>query len=148
MYACSSFKLIINNECLVYIYSLDFALLVYVTKTRQFHVLQFWQGTGPISPLVVLALLQIWIKKIKDFYEFADIYFPKYCESNRRELISLCTVIHVLIYYFNMIYVEIKSKSLYYGCLGTGPHLVQMLTLIPNLLEVSWNWVKKNKKVF
>ena len=44
VYACSSFKLIINNECLVYIYSLDFALLVYVTKTRQFHVSQFWQG--------------------------------------------------------------------------------------------------------
>ena len=33
MYACYSFKLI-NNECLVYIHSLDFALIVYVTKIR------------------------------------------------------------------------------------------------------------------
>ena len=40
VYACCSFKLIINNECLVYIHSLDFALrlIIYVTKIRQFHV--------------------------------------------------------------------------------------------------------------
>ena len=38
VYACCSFKLIINNECLVYIHSLDFVLIIYVTKIRQFHV--------------------------------------------------------------------------------------------------------------
>ena len=27
-----------SNECLVYIYSLDFALITYVTKIRQFQV--------------------------------------------------------------------------------------------------------------
>ena len=56
VYACCSFKLIINNECLVYFHSLDFALIIYVTKIRQFHVSQLWHGTGPISPFVVLAL--------------------------------------------------------------------------------------------
>mgnify|MGYP003684570481 CR=1 FL=1 len=38
MYACCSFKLIIDNECLVFIHSLGFALIIYVTKIRQFHV--------------------------------------------------------------------------------------------------------------
>ena len=56
VYACCSFKLIINSECLVYIHSLDFAVIIYVTKIRKFHVSQFWHGTGPISPFVVLAL--------------------------------------------------------------------------------------------
>ena len=41
---------------MLYIHSLDFALFIYVTKIRQFHVSQFWHGTGPISPFVVLAL--------------------------------------------------------------------------------------------
>ena len=59
VYACYSFKLIINNDCFVYIYRLDFALIIYVTKIRQFHVLQFWHGTGPISPFVALALCQL-----------------------------------------------------------------------------------------
>ena len=57
VYACCSLKLIIYNECLVYIYSLDFALIISVTKIRQFHVSQFCDGSGPISPFVVLALL-------------------------------------------------------------------------------------------
>ena len=56
VYACCSFKLIINNECLIYIHSLDFALIIYVTKIRQFHVSQIWHGTGPVSLFVVLAL--------------------------------------------------------------------------------------------
>ena len=56
VYACCLFKLYINNECLVYIHSLDFALIIYVTKIRQFHVSQFWHEPGPISPFVVLAL--------------------------------------------------------------------------------------------
>ena len=56
VYACCSFKLINNNEGLVYIHSLDFDRIIYVTKIRQFHVSQFWHGTGPISPFVVLAL--------------------------------------------------------------------------------------------
>ena len=43
-------------ECLVYIHSLDFALIIYVTKISQFHVSQFWHGTGPILPFVVQAL--------------------------------------------------------------------------------------------
>ena len=67
VYACCSFKLIINNECLVYIHSLEFALIIYVTNIRQFHVSQFWHGTGPILPFVVLALwLQLfqWFRKI------------------------------------------------------------------------------------
>ena len=55
-YACCSFKLIIHNECLVYMHSLDFALIIYVTKIRQFHVSQIWHGTGPVSLFVVLAL--------------------------------------------------------------------------------------------
>ena len=43
VYACCSFKLIINNECLVYIHSSDFALIIYGTKItgRQFHVSHF-----------------------------------------------------------------------------------------------------------
>ena len=56
VYACCSFKLIINNECFVYIHSLDFVLIIYVTNIRQFRVSQFWHWTGPISPFVVLAL--------------------------------------------------------------------------------------------
>ena len=56
VYACCSFKLIINNECLIYIHSSDLDLIIYLTKIRQFHVSQFWLGTGPSSPFVVLAL--------------------------------------------------------------------------------------------
>ena len=37
--------LFIQIECLVYIHSFDFALIIYVTKIRQFHVSQFWHGT-------------------------------------------------------------------------------------------------------
>ena len=54
--ACCSLKLIIIEECFVYFLSLDFALIIYVTKVRQFHASQIWHGTGPISPFVVLAL--------------------------------------------------------------------------------------------
>ena len=57
VYACCSFKLIIYNECLVYIHSLDFALIIYVTKSRKILVSQFWHGTGPISPFVVRVTL-------------------------------------------------------------------------------------------
>ena len=55
VYACFSFNLIINNECSVYI---QFGLCsnYLCEKVRQFHVLQFWHGTGPISPFVALAL--------------------------------------------------------------------------------------------
>ena len=56
VYVSYSFKLIINNECLANIHSLDFALIIYVIKIRQFYVSQFWHATGPISPFVVLAL--------------------------------------------------------------------------------------------
>ena len=56
VYACCSFKIIINNECLIYIHRLDIFLIIYVTKIIQFHVSQFWHETGPISPFVVLAL--------------------------------------------------------------------------------------------
>ena len=59
VHACCSFKLIINNECLVFIHSLDFALIIYVTKIRQFHISQFWNGTGPILPFLVLALFEL-----------------------------------------------------------------------------------------
>ena len=58
VHACCSFKLIIDNECLVFIHSLGFALIIYATKIRQFYVSQFWHGTGPISPFVVLALIE------------------------------------------------------------------------------------------
>ena len=54
--ACCSLKLIIINECFVYIHSLDFARIIYVTKIRQLHVSQIWHGTGQISPFMVLAL--------------------------------------------------------------------------------------------
>ena len=47
-----------KNVNLVYIHSLDFALIIYVTKIRQFQVSQFSHGTGPILPFVVLALSQ------------------------------------------------------------------------------------------
>ena len=50
VYTCCSYKLIINNECLVYIHRLYFALIIYVTKIRQFYVSQSCHGTGPISP--------------------------------------------------------------------------------------------------
>ena len=56
VYACCLFKIIINNECLVCIHSLDFALIIYVSKIIQIQFLQFWHGTGPILPFVVLAL--------------------------------------------------------------------------------------------
>ena len=56
VYAFCSFKFIINNECLVNIHSLDFALIIYATKIIQFHVSQFWHGSGSVSPFVVLAL--------------------------------------------------------------------------------------------
>ena len=41
---------------MVYIHSLDFPLIIYVTKNGQFHISLFWSATGSISPLVVLAL--------------------------------------------------------------------------------------------
>ena len=56
VYACCSFNSIIYNNFSVYIHSLDFPLIIYVTKIGQFHVSQFWSATGPISPFVVLAL--------------------------------------------------------------------------------------------
>ena len=37
-YAYCSSKLIVNNECLVYVYSLDFPLIIHVTKIVRFHV--------------------------------------------------------------------------------------------------------------
>ena len=55
LHAVHSNELSTMNEFL-YIHSLDFALIIYVTKIRQFHVSQFWHETGPISPFVVLAL--------------------------------------------------------------------------------------------
>ena len=56
MYACCSFKIIINNEYLVCIHSLDFVLIIHVSKIIQIQYLQIWHGTGPILPFVVLAL--------------------------------------------------------------------------------------------
>ena len=38
VYACCSCKSIINYECLVYIHSLDFPLIIYARKIRQFHI--------------------------------------------------------------------------------------------------------------
>ena len=38
VYASCSCKSIINKECLVYIHSLGFPLIIYVTKTGQFHI--------------------------------------------------------------------------------------------------------------
>ena len=35
--ACCSCKLIINNECLVYVYSLEFPLIIYLTEIGHFH---------------------------------------------------------------------------------------------------------------
>ena len=52
MYACCSFKFIINNKFLVYIHILDSALIIFVTKIRQFPVSKFWH----VSSFVVLAL--------------------------------------------------------------------------------------------
>ena len=46
IYACCSFNSIIYNDCSVYIDSLDFPLIIYVTKIKQFHVSQFWHGTA------------------------------------------------------------------------------------------------------
>ena len=62
VYACWSFLLINNNEFVVYIHSLDFALIIYVTKIRQFHISWFWQATGLISSFVVrlkISMIQI-----------------------------------------------------------------------------------------
>ena len=69
VYAWCSFKLIINNECLVYIHSLDFVIIIHETKIRQFHVSQFWHVTGPILPFVVLALCRTNPCKGKNNYE-------------------------------------------------------------------------------
>ena len=38
VYACCSSELIINNECLVYIHSLDTPIITYVIKIGQFHI--------------------------------------------------------------------------------------------------------------
>ena len=38
LYACSSWKFIINNEFLVYIHSLYFPMNIYLTKIVQFHI--------------------------------------------------------------------------------------------------------------
>ena len=43
--------------------SLDFALIMYVTKIRQFHVSQFWHGTGPIFAVRGQSSLRIYSKK-------------------------------------------------------------------------------------
>ena len=37
VYACGSFKLIIYNNCLVYIHSLHFSLIISVTNVEQSH---------------------------------------------------------------------------------------------------------------
>ena len=53
---CCSCKLIINDECLVYIQSWDFFLNTHITKLVQFHVSLIWSTTGPISSFMVLPL--------------------------------------------------------------------------------------------
>ena len=59
VYACCSFKLIVNHQCLVCIHCLDFALTIYVTKIRQFHVSQFWYWARPISPFMILDFCKV-----------------------------------------------------------------------------------------
>ena len=46
LFACFSCKLIIKNECSVYIHSLDFPLIIYVTKIGWFHISYFDQQQG------------------------------------------------------------------------------------------------------
>ena len=41
---------------MVYIHSLDFALIIDVSKIKQFHVSQFLHGTGLISPFLALKM--------------------------------------------------------------------------------------------
>ena len=53
---CCSYRLIINDECLVYIHSLDFSLNTHITKIVQFHISKILSATGHISPFVVLPL--------------------------------------------------------------------------------------------
>ena len=56
-YACCSSKLIINNECLVYIYihSLDFLLIFILKKIVHCHISKLWTATGPNLSFMVLA---------------------------------------------------------------------------------------------
>ena len=42
-----------NNECLVYVHSLDFPK---ITNFEKFLISSIWLATGPILPFVVLAL--------------------------------------------------------------------------------------------
>ena len=42
VYACSSCKLFINNECLVYIHSLYFSVIIYVTKSVNKKAIQYF----------------------------------------------------------------------------------------------------------
>ena len=42
VYACCSFKLIIKNECLVYIHSFDFALIIYNIDQQQGQFRRSW----------------------------------------------------------------------------------------------------------
>ena len=61
LFACFSCKLIIKNECSVYIHSLDFPLIIYVTTNWMIPHFIFWSATGPISLFVVLALFGLLI---------------------------------------------------------------------------------------
>ena len=56
-----------DNNCSVYVHSLYFPLMIYVTKIGQFHVSNFLLETGPIPPFVVLA--HYILCKTKDKFE-------------------------------------------------------------------------------
>ena len=88
VYACCSFKLFINNEFLVYFYSLDLALIIYVTNIRQFHVSQFWHVTGPISPFVVPALLSSWGIFLK--FTCDVVHKPLVSSTKSKVYVSFC----------------------------------------------------------
>ena len=101
VYAYCSFKLISNNECLVYIHSSDFDLIIYVTKIRQFHVSQFWLGTGPISLFVVLAL---WYQNYH-YWNFSAVY-KCYCQWKYSNVCTCVVFVFKQIYKNNYMYHE------------------------------------------
>ena len=78
VYDCCSCKLIMNDECLVYIHSLDFPRNTHITKIEQLHFSLIWSATGPILPFVVLLLLYLHPhSKLKINYMTVDIHVSR-----------------------------------------------------------------------
>ena len=55
-YAYCSWKLTVYNECLVYVQSLDFPLIIHKTQIIGFDISWIWSAKGPITQLVVIPL--------------------------------------------------------------------------------------------